>query len=978
MSLKELEADNHKLRETLKNMNDQLSKVVDRARVSSLAPRKTEFKNKSYEEKLRTTLKEIENNEKILEFTINEYTTMKARIDQIKDPNYELDVEEKTRQTRAKIEEVRKANKSLNLATGNIAKDLHVIDQADGVAPLIQEANEKARELAIMKRKLKRFEDLNEAFELEREQKNSKLEKAQEDYNKLLSQAGRYKVTNEDNKLSEKYHELKGKVKTYENHVKHTTNTNEKYMKNQLEKAIEELYVVNMRDTETLERLETMINEQRQVLNEMIEKEEHKIDKNTKEVINKIKISMDGNKMTLDPAKAISAESSRPQQKRLSSKPPAAVGKSNYDLYTDLPLYNPPNANSNVKVDSLLNKKDIAKKEIMAIREKTRRDEEDKNQNRSLTPKHDQKPKGLVKDNTKPNLKAKDVKTISNPDLGGTKNNSSPQQAEQEKPLREKTPEVKKKEEEVDSSGLKPVFSKPNLFKKNPKTENTAPETKPVEKETYKEPELKLYGSDNKGKKESLALDNAGPSFFVTDPSSKKGELILPGSLGNQNKPAEPKKNEELSIGGPSNYSSQKKPLAFEDDDFKPKQESVTNVKNNADEEISLGALGGLSRLNKLKKGGGNNAAPAAYNLDSKDTHTLELPGGKPSGGLTLGEPQQLTLSNNNTTKNNDLQLGPSKTNNEKLFNYGGNNNAKVKDIDDDDFFGGGTTGNKGLNLGGFGKPTNNNDNLFGKKEEPVAKGRDRTHLLGGNNEKNNDDDLFGNNIGNKKEPVVQNNNKGDFDPDDVFNDKPAVKKENKVDSFGMGGSSNNQSSGTGMLGPTGIPGVRSGRAGVPGRPKQVTDDDLFGGSPNKNMPTTDNSGAVGLGFGKGAAAGGFGSNNKDNDDFGFGKEAAVGGFGLNKNKNDDDDDLGFGKGGAIGGFGGGFANKNKKNDDDDLGFGKGNAVVGFGAGLANKNKNDDDDFGINLPAGKEVTQPKRMRMGDPKQKDEAFKNKVK
>jgi len=45
--------------------------------------------------KIRTTLKEIENNQKILELTATDYTSTKDRLDQIKDPGYLLDLEEK-------------------------------------------------------------------------------------------------------------------------------------------------------------------------------------------------------------------------------------------------------------------------------------------------------------------------------------------------------------------------------------------------------------------------------------------------------------------------------------------------------------------------------------------------------------------------------------------------------------------------------------------------------------------------------------------------------------------------------------------------------------------------------------------------------------------------------------------------------------------------------------------------------------------
>jgi hypothetical protein len=839
-SIKELDNENNKIRENMKDLNEQLTKIIERSKVSNFAPKKVEFKERHIDDKIRTTLKEIENNQKILELTATEYTSTKERLDQIKDPGYILDLEEKIQKAITDTETTRKTNKVLGLVNGNKGRDLDGIDKADGVAPMIQEANEKARELAVLQRKLKKLKDMNNKFDDENDTKSSKFEKVKDEYKKLQSEADRYNIKLEDNKFAVQYANLKNQVKNLEGVVILAANKNEKFLKSQVERAIEELIVSNMKQTENIDRLDTMIEEQKEVLKKMIEKEEQKNDKSIKDVISKIKASLDR------PA-TIDEEPEEKNQTRsetnLISKPPTKKPKNH--IYSDLPLYK---ANDkNVKVDSLLNKKDIAKREVNALRERVRNGEENI---RSQTPKAEHDIKGFPakpKDNTKPNLKS----NKSHEEVEKTF-----QQAEQQKLLEIKSEEKKKPgESEV---GLKPSFTKPNLFKKSndsPPKENTfqSPEDKktkqdddiivpPITKRdnplgVYKKEEgLKLPGQEltlGGGKTDTPTTLKSPQGIFLTNQgasNTKREELLLPGSFEQK------KKNDELIIDNKKGNLLEPTP--------------IVNKPSNDDDDLGIGNIGGLSRLNRLKKGGNN---PSIGNNAEKLTG-LELP------------PQQSKLSNSNTasqplTLNNELKLDNNNTQNQKVFSYDKNEGStRPRNVQQqsDDLFG-------GLD-GGFGMGAKKQSN-FGHeeitlKEQPAARGgRDRAHLFENNNStspnKNEELSLFDN-----KKPIVvaENKNvKNGFDPDDIFgsNTKPLAQQDSKPN---VGGT----------LGGTGIPGVRSGRAGVAGRPRQITgqeDDDLFGSS------NTSNTKKEVLGFGGGNAGGG--SNNM----FGFGMGA------LNKEK---------------------------------------------------------------------------------------------
>jgi len=829
-SMKELETENNKIRDNMKDLNEQLTKIIERTKVSNFAPKKVEFRDKNYDDKIRTTLKEIENNQKILELTATEYTSTKDRLDQIKDPGYLLDVEEKIQKAKADTETTRKTNKALGLVNGNVGRDLDGIDKADGVAPMIQEANNKARELAVLQRKLKKLQDQNEKFDEENDTKTSKLNKVKHEYKKIQAEADRYNIKTEDSKLTVQYNNLRKEARNLEEIVRLATNKNEKFLKSQVERAIEELILSNMKQNENIDRLDTMIEDQKEVLKKMIEKEEEKNDKNIKDVIAKIKASLD--------APASIEEESENMQKgqtksvsNLTNKPGAKKPKNN--IYSDLPLYKA--GDKNVKVDSLLNKKDIVKKEVNALRERVRNGEENV---RSQTPKAQNDVKGFTakpKENSKPNLKNKSHDEV----------DKSFQQAEQQKLLEVKSEEKKKPAESEIS--LKPSFTKPNLFKKSTdspqKEEEPKAEVTPftVKKENpltmKKEGGLKLPDpSELTLSKHDTPITLKNPNtqgIFLTNQgasNSKQEELSLPGGFNNQKKPLE-NKNDELTLGNNN--------LKKETNDFNPINTNLNmnnNKPSNDDDDLGFGNIGGLSRLNRVKKGGANNPSIGNNTISNEKITGLELP------------PQQGKLASNNNTSSQPLTLNNAnselKLENQNVFNYEKKEGARVRNVQpqSDDIFG---------SQDGFGVKKQND---FGLQEltlndQPAVKGgRDRAHLFGNNNDNNKPKEeltLFDN----KKPTFADNNNaKGGFDPDDLFggaNKKPFINDPKPLASNG----GNNFTGG--KLGETGIPGVRTGRAGVAGRPKQITgqDDDLFG----SNNTNKDNGGIMfGGGFGMG------------------------------------------------------------------------------------------------------------------------------
>ena len=445
----------------------------------------------------------------------------------------------------------------------------------------------------------------------------------------------------------------------------------------------------------------------------------------------------------------------------------------------------------------------------------------------------------------------------------------------------------------------------------------------------------------NTNANEGLTL--GGSSAQLKKPVNQ--ELSLDGGFGQPKKPA----NQELSLDG--GFGQPKKPLEVV-------EEPKPVVKPKTDDSEEAFNIGGLSRLNRLKRGaGGAGGAGGPTNNFANNTipevkETLELTGfPKPAANNNA---QPLTLNNNQELK---LEFGSNakKPDNQPMFNYQPDSNKAKNNQLDDDLIGGVKPNNGfGLNKG----PTNPNsgglfldNNAFGKKEEQIPRGRDRSHLAS-TEKKDDNDDLFGSN------KVVQNNNavakpSSTFDPDDIFASKE--KNDKKPEAVGLGFGMG-AGAGTGA-GPTNtnalndnnsgltIPGARLGRGGIGGRPKQVSafdSEDIFDSSTNKNTNVINATNVTNATNAPKEEA--FGGLNLGGG-FGFGGRGAGAGAGA----------------GAGFGFGGGNANTNMNANSNT------NSITNINAPVANSNSN--------IP---EVGQgPKRMRMNDLKQKGDNIKDKV-
>jgi len=289
--IKEVELENNKLREFLKDLNEKLTKLVKDSKPSN--PKKiVEFKYKSEEEQLKTINQEIENNKKIIELKAAEYKKLKERLEVIKDPEYLYQIEEKIEETMKKAEEIKRGNQKLITATLASGKNLNNIENVDGMPQNIKEANEKTKDLYLLKRKLEKLQERNREFAKEKQEKSSKIQELTQEYNDLLSSNCLTPEDKSGSALQHKYRSLQNQYKNLQETLKLIEKKNEKHVVANIKREIDSIELAILRDKELISKLDEMIEKQSIELKDIIDKEGLHSDKAMHDVFTKIKSSL--------------------------------------------------------------------------------------------------------------------------------------------------------------------------------------------------------------------------------------------------------------------------------------------------------------------------------------------------------------------------------------------------------------------------------------------------------------------------------------------------------------------------------------------------------------------------------------------------------------------------------------------------------------------------------------------------------------
>lgn len=739
-------------------MNVQLTKMVENTSVASFVPKKvTDFKHKPVEEKEKVISRELFNNEKILENLVEEFQKLKGRLDSIKDPGYLINIDDQIEELKRKTEKIRKANVKLNVATAVAGREIHDIE-SEGIHPQVKETNQKGQELFIINKKLDKLRAENELIEEQKAKKNERLDELQEKLDKLTAIASHMKIAVPNPQRIEKHANLKQKVTDLENGIKFLENNNDKYIKNHLQKEVDELSLIYNRDKEHITLLEQMLAQQKNALKEMLEKEnmKDKNDKATKELISKIKLTLEeadttfefDNRLGEGPTTTTNAE----DRKGRAGKPP--IGKDpRKDLYDGLPLYSP------TKLKQEASKKIPAKKDFPDIREKTPevavREERISIKKVEKKPAENPNPKPLSRPSSHKELSKEPVK----------------QQPAKEKE-KEKEPEEKPKEDG------NPAFSKPNIFKK--------PFSKKVEDSVNLDDQMK--------KEESAPVLTNKPDGNKLEPATNLGinkkdnGLSLPDFMQDTKKSPEITKKNELKISDDLGAKKNTNDLTMPN---KTPGEGagklITDIP--VDESINLG---GVSRVRGGRQRGAEQQQQAQQPKKddlwgSTDTKPLEIKAEPKKDTKPINDPFakfdnldsiDFSKKDKNLLGSQEQKAQPVKKNNDDFDNMGLFNPVEEKKPvvqqkkepglfgDDDDRKIQVRKGprDRGVGLGGGAQNKENIDDLFGggtglggvvdsQKENPISLESKpaRRNMF---DDKKKDDDLFGDDLFTKKTTI--------------------------------------------------------------------------------------------------------------------------------------------------------------------------------------------------------------------------------
>lgn len=290
MNAKDVETENMLLRNALKDMNENLQQRVERVKQSDFIPKRPEFKNKDVDEQMRTLLKELENNAKLLAINEEEYRRLDSKVQQVSDPNYYYDLDKNVRDIYRQVEEVRRDNKKLYITSSATGKNLDRIENITGIPVIMEEALDKEKEIIILKHKVTDLKAKNEIFKEEKHQKVIKNKKLTEQI-KQLNQ-GHY-VDDEAERLEIQYKYLQRKLKAAEEDVKLTKNKQKKFMDTQKGRELEEIFSQHLKDRELFETLDNMIAEQVGVMREMVKNQSGSRNRVIEDIISNLTINLD-------------------------------------------------------------------------------------------------------------------------------------------------------------------------------------------------------------------------------------------------------------------------------------------------------------------------------------------------------------------------------------------------------------------------------------------------------------------------------------------------------------------------------------------------------------------------------------------------------------------------------------------------------------------------------------------------------------
>lgn len=366
MNGKDIETENMLLRNALKDMNENLQQRVEKVKHSEFIAKKPEFKDRSTDDQMRTLLKELENNEKLVAINEEEYRRLDSKVQQVSDPNYFYDLDRNVRDIYKQIEEIRRDNKKLYNTSSVTGKNLDRIENITGIPVIMEDALAKEKEIIIIKHKVEDLKAKNDIFKEEKHQKLLKNKKLTEQI-KQLNQ-GHY-MDDDSERLAYQYKLLQRKVKAAEEDLKLTKNKQKKFMDTQKGRELEELFNQHIRDRELFKTLDNMIAEQVGVMREMVKSQPANKNRVIEEIITNLTVNLEREEGARQRTAQSFEESKNGVEKTYKSMSPSKGKFSSTqgmgikgNMYDGLPLFSPETTKS--KLIKTHNNKIVVRREL--------------------------------------------------------------------------------------------------------------------------------------------------------------------------------------------------------------------------------------------------------------------------------------------------------------------------------------------------------------------------------------------------------------------------------------------------------------------------------------------------------------------------------------------------------------------------------------------------------------------------------------
>lgn len=287
MSSYALEAENQELRAHITKMVSQLDKIT-RGSNSLENTRNSLAYNTFNTHQFNPLDRELFSANQMFEDTLAEFNNLATRLKQVNDPIYVAEIAKRTEKTKAQAIKVQKETEKAMKAADVDEKVLKAIESGKREPFLLQEANEISSKCAKAQRKLESLQDKNSNFSLEKEIKEERL-KELEDICENLESIERYYFGREavESPKVDEYISAAVEVhaEAYLGYELQVHQTNDKYYKAQLVEDIESLTVENAQEREHLERLDNIVKEQRELINEIIAENRSKSEREIKAIM---------------------------------------------------------------------------------------------------------------------------------------------------------------------------------------------------------------------------------------------------------------------------------------------------------------------------------------------------------------------------------------------------------------------------------------------------------------------------------------------------------------------------------------------------------------------------------------------------------------------------------------------------------------------------------------------------------------------